>query len=128
MYSARGAIILSQVNFQRSQVVLRSEPFRHVDMTTMNGGILGYSMNAGGDVTMVDVSRNFDPCQWNSNWLLNMVSHALCEGEDEVVACDLVYNLYPTLEQMVAGNHGEKYSVRGFMSKFAKICSKLTYR
>ena len=58
-----------------------------------------------------------------SNWMLTLLSSAVCN--QKVPICDdesFRQSIYPALQMMAAKN--EAYSVRGFMSKFSRLCEK----
>ena len=78
---------------------------------------------SSGPAAAVILRDDFEPCRWHSNWMLNLLSNALCRNPSEAARkCDLKTNLYRILEKIALRSSGQLFSAKGFMSKFLRLC------
>jgi len=65
------------------------------------------------------------PCEFSPNWQLTVMRSAVCD-EKSRQSCNLATTAWLVLESIAA--KADKFSLRGFMSKVAKLCKKITSR
>ncbi len=105
------------------------------DLSSADGaGALEYTMARDGSVLWNDDGGGGGgECGFSANWQLTVLRSSVCgagagagAGAAPRPECDVGRSMFPALLQM--GARGEKFSVRGFMDKFARLCHKITNR
>ncbi len=106
------------------QVTFRSGVLPNLDAPDA-AGALEYSMSRGDGAVLWNGGDRDGDCAFSPNWQLTVLRSSVCSGTAATRRrCDLRRAMFPALLQM--GARGEKFSLMGFMDKFARLCHKIT--
>jgi len=118
-----GSLVLeTRLNFDRAMVTANARPGEQGDATLSLSESLAFDGDSSPPTLADDVGQ---PCTWSNNWQLTVLRSATC-GKKRKLACRVKKSMWPALQEIALTK--DKFSLRGFMAKFAKLCRKHTER
>jgi hypothetical protein len=115
-------VVETRLNYERMLVTANVRPSASGDVTLSLMDSLAFKVNGTRVLLAGDAGR---PCEWSPNWQLTVMRSAVC-GHAAQSSCNLEASAWPALE--IIGAKKDIFSLRGFMSKFAKLCKKISLR